>query len=398
MSYNLTCESCGGSNQLPEGKNSMFCAFCGNSIERKIITTNQESVTHVSNIISKPIIVDEKSSVFGKLKSINLSGRDIHNLSEIFNWFTDDELKKITKLDLRNNKIKDLENLSKFPKLIMANLNNNLISNIPLGSLPKLHFLSIENNLVKCLEESFFNSLLEFAYLELKLSGNPIKSENIKVPSNFEFHPDLKLTINTNLVGGNEFSDEYFKKVFKSYKEYIKETVQFDGKFAHFSMNECELNLKGVLDLMNSPNILITLDKNLGLFDLNGFIVNDSNENLGLYIESKPVNKSMVLGILSEKYWEIKDIIKLSNISNEIEGFVKKGSAHSKKTNVSKSKKYKPRLPYDGPIKIFASLVFLLIGIGALYFSDNENAFGFICVIASISYLVYSYNKYNWWS
>jgi tetratricopeptide (TPR) repeat protein len=39
MSEVLQCSSCGGSNQLPEGKNSMFCAFCGNAIE-KIVATN----------------------------------------------------------------------------------------------------------------------------------------------------------------------------------------------------------------------------------------------------------------------------------------------------------------------------------------------------------------------
>lgn len=36
MSELLQCPSCGGSNQLPEGKNSMFCAFCGNANEKKV--------------------------------------------------------------------------------------------------------------------------------------------------------------------------------------------------------------------------------------------------------------------------------------------------------------------------------------------------------------------------
>jgi len=38
MSEVLQCSSCGGSNQLPAGKNSMFCAFCGNAIEKKVET------------------------------------------------------------------------------------------------------------------------------------------------------------------------------------------------------------------------------------------------------------------------------------------------------------------------------------------------------------------------
>ncbi|WP_298766118.1 tetratricopeptide repeat protein [uncultured Polaribacter sp.] len=38
MSEALQCSSCGGANQLPAGKSSMFCAFCGNAIEKKVET------------------------------------------------------------------------------------------------------------------------------------------------------------------------------------------------------------------------------------------------------------------------------------------------------------------------------------------------------------------------
>ena len=38
---NLTCSKCGGSNILPEGKDSMFCAYCGDVI--KLITLNNIS-------------------------------------------------------------------------------------------------------------------------------------------------------------------------------------------------------------------------------------------------------------------------------------------------------------------------------------------------------------------
>lgn len=31
MTQTINCSSCGAANQLPEGKNSMFCAFCGTS-------------------------------------------------------------------------------------------------------------------------------------------------------------------------------------------------------------------------------------------------------------------------------------------------------------------------------------------------------------------------------
>jgi hypothetical protein len=38
---NLTCSKCGGSNTLPEGKDSMFCAYCGDAIN--LITSNNIS-------------------------------------------------------------------------------------------------------------------------------------------------------------------------------------------------------------------------------------------------------------------------------------------------------------------------------------------------------------------
>lgn len=51
MSELLQCPSCGGSNQLPEGKNSMFCAFCGNAIEKKV-----DSKVHVPKPEENPQI------------------------------------------------------------------------------------------------------------------------------------------------------------------------------------------------------------------------------------------------------------------------------------------------------------------------------------------------------
>lgn len=36
MGESITCTSCGASNQLPEGKTTMFCAFCGSAIEKKV--------------------------------------------------------------------------------------------------------------------------------------------------------------------------------------------------------------------------------------------------------------------------------------------------------------------------------------------------------------------------
>jgi len=68
MSEVLKCSSCGGSNRLPEGKTSMFCAFCGNSIEKK--TTIQQN----SGTIKWPkIIKSEKKEVpFEELSELRI--------------------------------------------------------------------------------------------------------------------------------------------------------------------------------------------------------------------------------------------------------------------------------------------------------------------------------------
>ena len=36
MLESINCPSCGASNQFPENKTSMFCAFCGGSIQKNI--------------------------------------------------------------------------------------------------------------------------------------------------------------------------------------------------------------------------------------------------------------------------------------------------------------------------------------------------------------------------
>ena len=50
MAETINCPSCGAANQLPEGRNSMFCAFCGISIQQQ----TKESSTGESAIKSKP--------------------------------------------------------------------------------------------------------------------------------------------------------------------------------------------------------------------------------------------------------------------------------------------------------------------------------------------------------
>jgi len=120
----IDCTSCGSKNTLPLGKNSMFCSYCGTPIERKV-----EQHELVSSILSKPYITAEN----GKL---SLTNKGIKSIKEVINWFTDEELKTIERLDLSNNQITDVSGLEKLICLSEINLSGNPFTE--LSSFPKL--------------------------------------------------------------------------------------------------------------------------------------------------------------------------------------------------------------------------------------------------------------------
>lgn len=63
----IKCASCGASNQLPIGKNSMFCAFCGNTIQKSTYTNGQNSNRNWPEIsFEKVEIPFEKSNWYQK--------------------------------------------------------------------------------------------------------------------------------------------------------------------------------------------------------------------------------------------------------------------------------------------------------------------------------------------
>jgi|GEM_PF-3453993 len=179
MSNALNCQSCGGSNQLPEGKTSMFCSFCGNAIEQ--IASSQKEIE--SNIKSKPVITQRKVKTtkttvdgefpvtyrlgtFGHEKThkirkdggwdvydgsrwtfvrdeeteeeevldeggkLILKDRGIKSLDEIISWFSDHELESIKYLDLSNNNISNLNGINKFSRAKEIILDGNSFTNL----------------------------------------------------------------------------------------------------------------------------------------------------------------------------------------------------------------------------------------------------------------------------
>jgi hypothetical protein len=166
MSEIINCTSCGASNQLPDGKNSMFCAFCGNSIQA-VAKTNTSGIE--SSIKSKPSVSKQKkgtefkrkyskSGDFKKHKEVDivldyggelsLINRGIKSLDEITSWFTDNELSEITKLIIKDNKITSLEGIERFKSLDFLDLTNNELFELPESSkfLQKIGKVNLAGN------------------------------------------------------------------------------------------------------------------------------------------------------------------------------------------------------------------------------------------------------------
>ena len=204
MEEAINCTSCGAANNLPEGKSSMFCAFCGNSIQT---VSKEKSSAAESSIKVKPSISKKKkskgaeySAATGKVYNttviedeggeLSLIKRDIKSLDEITVWFSDNELLEIKKLILNDNNIDNLSGIERFENLVSLNLTNNKIY-----ELPK--------------QDEFLSKIFR-----LYLGGNPIENnisdEQKKYYSNIRFNaPRLKKILpKANIVGDLELNCE----------------------------------------------------------------------------------------------------------------------------------------------------------------------------------------------
>nr|WP_315142039.1 CFI-box-CTERM domain-containing protein [uncultured Flavobacterium sp.] len=130
---NINCPSCGAANQLPESKTSMFCAFCGSSIQTIELDKEKKSESFIK---SKPEI-----SSYG---SLDLEERNINSLLEIISWFSNNELGKIKNLNLKGNNISSLEGLDKFYLADSINFDENNFTNLSENDIKILNNLNIE--------------------------------------------------------------------------------------------------------------------------------------------------------------------------------------------------------------------------------------------------------------
>jgi len=166
MSDVVKCKSCGSVNNLPEGKTSMYCAYCGNAIEKKETNKKEyESVIKTKPEISQPKIIFEEDpyvrapahTVFYKKRveggwelhdkytgvsfypdveeregggELKLTNKGIRSINEVTDWFTDNELETIKVFDLSRNKISTLNLQGTYHCVFELDLSNNPITKI----------------------------------------------------------------------------------------------------------------------------------------------------------------------------------------------------------------------------------------------------------------------------
>jgi len=67
MSYHVNCKSCGGVNEVPSGKISILCSFCGNAIQIEQSVSNTETEE-----------TRKERELQEKVKSLIIDGKKLH--------------------------------------------------------------------------------------------------------------------------------------------------------------------------------------------------------------------------------------------------------------------------------------------------------------------------------
>jgi len=370
----LNCESCGASNQLPVGKTSMFCAFCGNAIKAKREIKKEKRFSE-KDLVEIPFeecywykkqFEDLKFSENirkGMIREYNANGEyrlaDFAALSEHLGdikYSRTDGGYNVKKIFVRDG----IDGKRKETKFI-----------------PFEYSLDLKDRGIKSFKEitDYFNESVLKQIGIIDLSYNNIS--NWDGISSFKFVRKLNLSNNSfqNFPG-------------------IWPTIEKDVPKCHIKKIDLSANR-----ISQIPNIIP------------GFIKYNEVE---IILLNNPLN-SIPSVVKIEGYTDFKynlsiserGILKLNKIE-ELKSCSKCGSSITKETFikydskcpscVSKSKKYKPPLPYNGPYIIFSSSVLMLLGMGVMYFFwDNAKVFGIICVFASLYSLINMYNQYNWW-
>jgi hypothetical protein len=262
---NITCEKCGGSNSLPEGRTSMFCAFCGSLIEmpiektiidenplktkptiteRKVRTwtetvpaypggetirvsggfiTNDEAARigarwGMSDIFI-PDEVEHHEKVLDEGGELRLTNKGIRSFKNVTDWFTDSELESIRVLDLSNNQICDLTGIERLKNVKVINLSNNKINKFPQAVFQHLQSIDLSNNLLPTIQPLFFSPAIRTVILDnnsisdLQVDSNNINAVKARFLTVDEGRniPALKISLTNNPIKSLELFSEIVK-------------------------------------------------------------------------------------------------------------------------------------------------------------------------------------------
>ncbi len=263
----IVCSNCGAANSYDTNQSSIKCDFCSNLInipnEEKNRQSNGNSILNENSRIKfKPSISEPKESKTDSIPYIKenyrkvrvddgwilhfenkpskfyrdkitydysngggelvITNKDIICFSEVFDWFTDIELKKIRILNFNNNQINDYFSFETFENLKEISLKNNKLNRSDFNFNSKfLDKLNLSNNQITSIN---FNTLFlpELTFTEyltdiiIDLSNNNISDFN---DSNTQFiidllHKSSKVSLN---ISGNSFDSSVFKSKIKNF-------------------------------------------------------------------------------------------------------------------------------------------------------------------------------------
>jgi hypothetical protein len=243
MSEVLQCSSCGGTNQLPAGKNSMFCTFCGNIIQKPNKYTES-----ASKLLAKPEVdfetnpyLDLNIHLRTDLGIISLKKKGISSFDQISKWYTDKELDEIGYLILDGNKLSSLEGIELFSSLRGIDLSNNNFEIFEYDLFPKnLSFVKLNGNDLKELPIKFIASR---ASSKIWLLDNPFLSMNNLSLQDFDANKVIELLNNGEL--------EYYSDYSGGYESIAKELVSpmSEKHIYQMGLHRTETFVKGMKEM-----------------------------------------------------------------------------------------------------------------------------------------------------
>jgi TonB family protein len=257
MTESKNCPSCGAANQFPEGRTTMFCAFCGNAIEQQIF---EPKINYQKSKLNKSKIIDN---------ALAFKDRKIESLDEIINLYSDTELETIEDLDLSNNSIKSLKGLSK----LVCNCANFSFNDLSLiDDFPSIDFREGGYNYIdiNCSNNKNLTGITEHVILKINSYKNLI--------SNFTL----------NLEGVNNFDFETLSKI--NFKNILQLPTHLQSSFV-IGYLDSKIEIPSTLKDVGFNKIMTTGGSGLVFWSFTYENTNSANESYRKILEKREIEK-----------------------------------------------------------------------------------------------------------